>query len=49
MTALPVLLVPSPARYHMRRWLEPFLPKVTVLSPAEIPPIIRVRSVGTIG
>ena len=48
-TALPVLLVPSPARYHMRRWLEPFLPKVTVLSPAEIPPVIRVRSVGTIG
>jgi len=48
-TALPVLLVPSPARYHMRRWLEPFLPKVTVLSPAEIPAVIRVRSVGTIG
>jgi flagellar biosynthesis protein FlhA len=48
-TALPVLLVPSPARYHMRRWLEPFLPGMTVLSPAEIPPVIRVRSVGTIG
>ena len=47
--ALPVLLVPSPARYHMRRWLEPFLPGMTVLSPAEIPPVIRVRSVGTIG
>jgi flagellar biosynthesis protein FlhA len=49
MTALPVLLVPSPARYHMRRWLEPFLPGMTVLSPAEIPPVVRVRSVGTIG
>jgi flagellar biosynthesis protein FlhA len=49
LSALPVLLVPSPARYHMRRWLEPFLPKVTVLSPAEIPPMVRVRSVGTIG
>jgi flagellar biosynthesis protein FlhA len=49
MTALPVLLIPSPARYHMRRWLEPFLPKVTVLSPAEIPAEVRVRSVGTIG
>jgi flagellar biosynthesis protein FlhA len=49
LSALPVLLVPSPARYHMRRWLEPFLPKVTVLSPAEIPPVVRVRSVGTIG
>jgi flagellar biosynthesis protein FlhA len=43
LSALPVLLVPSPARYHMRRWLEPFLPKVTVLSPAEIPPMVRVR------
>ena len=48
-SALPVLLVPSPARYHLRRWLEPFLPKVTVLSPAEIPPVVRVRSIGTIG
>jgi flagellar biosynthesis protein FlhA len=48
-TALPVLLVPSPARYHIRRWLEPFLPAVTVLSPAEIPSAVRVRSVGTIG
>jgi flagellar biosynthesis protein FlhA len=48
LAALPVLLVPSPARYHMRRWLEPFLPKVTVLSPAEIPAVVRVRSVGTI-
>jgi len=48
-TALPVLLIPSPARYHLRRWLEPFLPGVTVLSPAEIPPVVRVRSVGTIG
>jgi len=47
-TALPVLLIPSPARYHLRRWLEPFFPGVTVLSPAEIPPIVRVRSVGTI-
>ena len=48
-TALPVLLCPSPARYHLRRWLEPFLPKVTVLAPAEIPPEIRVRSLGTVG
>jgi flagellar biosynthesis protein FlhA len=47
-TALPVLLIPSPARYHMRRWLEPFLPGVTILSPAEIPPVVRVRSIGTI-
>ncbi len=48
-TAFPVLLIPSPARYHMRRWLEPFLPGMTVLSPAEIPPAIRVRSIGTVG
>jgi flagellar biosynthesis protein FlhA len=47
--ALPVLLCPSPARYHVRRWLEPFVPKVTVLAPVEIPPEIRVRSVGTVG
>jgi flagellar biosynthesis protein FlhA len=48
-SALPVLLCPSPARYHVRRWLEPFLPKVTVLSPMEIPPEIRVKSIGTVG
>ncbi len=47
--ALPVLLCPSPARYHVRRWLEPFVPRITVLSPVEIPPEIRVRSVGTVG
>jgi flagellar biosynthesis protein FlhA len=47
-TALPVLLIPSPARYHMRRWLEPFLPGMTVLSPAEIPSVVRVKSIGTI-
>jgi flagellar biosynthesis protein FlhA len=47
--ASPVLLCPSPARYHVRRWLEPFLPKVTVLAPVEIPPEIRVRSMGMVG
>ena len=46
--ALPVLLCPSPARYHVRRWLEPFVPKITVLAPVEIPADIRVRSVGTL-
>jgi len=48
-TALPVLLISSPARYHLRRWLEPFLPGITVLSPSEIPPSVQVRSAGTIG
>ncbi len=47
--ALPVLLCPSPARYHVRRWLEPFVPKITVLAPIEIPPEIRVRTIGTLG
>jgi flagellar biosynthesis protein FlhA len=48
-TAMPVLLCPSPARYHVRRWLEPYLPKISVLAPAEIPPEIRIRSIGTVG
>jgi flagellar biosynthesis protein FlhA len=48
-TATPVLLCPSPARYHLKRWLEPFLPKVTVVAPAEIPAEIRVRSIGEVG
>ncbi len=48
-SALPVLLCPSPARYHLRRWLEPFLPKITVLAPTEIPPEIKVRSLGVLG
>ncbi len=47
-SAIPVLLCPSPARYHVRRWLEPFLPKVTVLAPSEIPAEVPVRTVGTI-
>jgi flagellar biosynthesis protein FlhA len=46
--ALPVLLAPSPARYHIRRWLEPFLPRILVLSPAEIPPDVRLRSAGVV-
>jgi flagellar biosynthesis protein FlhA len=45
---LPVLLCPSPARYHVRRWLEPFLPRLAVISAAEIPPEVRLRPVGTV-
>jgi len=48
-SAIPVLLCPSPARYHVRRWLEPLVPRITVLAPSEIPPGIRVRSLGVIG
>jgi flagellar biosynthesis protein FlhA len=44
----PVLLCASPARFHLRRLLEPVLPKVVVLSPAEIPPRIRVELVGSV-
>ena len=32
--ATPVLLCNTPARFHLRRMLEPFLPKLVVLSPA---------------
>jgi len=46
--ALPVLLVPSPARYHVKRWLEPVLPRLAVVAAGEIPPEIRVRPVGTV-
>ena len=47
-SALPVLLAPSPARYFLRRWLEPSLPRLTVFSPAEIPADVRLRSVGVV-
>jgi len=46
--ALPVLLAPSPARYHIKRWLEPVLPRLAVVAAAEIPPEIRLRPVGTV-
>lgn len=44
----PVLLVPSPARYHVKRWLEPILPRLAVLAASEIPPEIRLRPAGTV-
>ena len=44
----PVLLCPSPARYQVRRWLEPLLPRLAVFSAAEIPPEIRLRPMGTV-
>ena len=44
----PVLLSPSPARYHVKRWLEPVFPRLAVLSAAEIPPEIRLRPMGTV-
>ena len=47
-SALPVLLCPSPARYHVRRWLEPVMPRLAVVSAGEVPPEIRLRPVGTL-
>jgi len=46
--ALPVLLCPSPARYHVKRWLDPVLPRLSVVAAGEIPPDIRLRPVGTL-
>jgi len=46
--ASPILLCATPARYHLKRLLEPFLPKVVVLSPLEVPPVIEVQSVGVL-
>jgi flagellar biosynthesis protein FlhA len=44
----PVLLCATPARFHLRRLLEPFLPKIVVLSPLEIPSRVAVQSMGTV-
>jgi flagellar biosynthesis protein FlhA len=44
----PVLLCNSPARFHLRRLLEPFLPRLVVLSPAEIPAAVTIQSVGVL-
>jgi flagellar biosynthesis protein FlhA len=45
---LPVLLCPSPARYHVKRWLEPLLPRLSVIAASEIPAEIRLKPMGTI-
>jgi flagellar biosynthesis protein FlhA len=46
--ATPVLLCPSPARYYVRRWLEPIFPRLAVVAAGEIPPEVRLRPVGTV-
>jgi flagellar biosynthesis protein FlhA len=46
--ALPVLLCPCPARYHVKRWLEPVMLRLAVVAANGIPPEIRLRSVGTV-
>ncbi len=47
-SAPPVLLCPGAARYHVKRWLEPLLPRLAVVSALEIPPEVRLRPVGTV-
>jgi flagellar biosynthesis protein FlhA len=44
--ASPVLLCSSPARFHLKRLLEPFVPKLIVLAPGEIPAVVSVQSLG---
>ena len=47
-SAPPVLLCSSPGRFYLHRLLEPFLPKIVVISPSEIPSVIQVRSLGVV-
>jgi len=42
------LLCNSPGRFYLRRLLEPFLPRIVVLSPAEIPATVSVQSLGVL-
>jgi flagellar biosynthesis protein FlhA len=44
----PILMCSSPGRFYLRRMLEPFLPKVVVISPTEVPAIIPVQAVGCV-
>jgi flagellar biosynthesis protein FlhA len=44
----PVLLCSSPGRYFLRRVLEPFMPRVVVISPGEIPPMVRIQTVAVL-
>jgi len=46
--APPVLLCSSPGRYYLRRLLEPFIPKIVVISPGEIPTMTSVQSIGVL-
>src|SRR5271163_602809 len=43
-----ILICNSPVRFHLRRLLEPFIPRIVVLSPAEIPASISVQSLGVV-
>jgi flagellar biosynthesis protein FlhA len=43
-----VLVCNSPVRFHLRRLLEPFIPRIVVLSPLEIPSNVSVQSLGVV-
>lgn len=43
-----VLVCNSPVRFHLRRLLEPFIPRIVVLSPPEIPANVSVQSLGVV-
>jgi flagellar biosynthesis protein FlhA len=47
-TSPPVLLCSSPGRYYLRRLMEPFIPRIVVISPGEIPSMTPVQSVGVL-
>jgi flagellar biosynthesis protein FlhA len=47
-TALPVLLCPSPARFQVKRWIEPWVPRMAVVAATDIPPETRLRPMGTV-
>jgi flagellar biosynthesis protein FlhA len=44
----PVLLCSSPGRFYLRRIMEPFIPKIVVISPSEIPASTQVLSLGSV-
>jgi flagellar biosynthesis protein FlhA len=44
----PIVLCSSPTRFHLRRLMEPFLPRVVVLSPADIPAAVSIQSLGVV-
>lgn len=46
--APPVLLCSSPGRFYLRRHLEPFIPRIVVVSPSEIPPMTQILSLGSV-
>jgi len=46
--ATPVILCSANTRFHLRRLLEPFLPKIVVISHGEIPALTPVHSIGSL-